>query len=508
MYAAVLKTAWAWGTIAWFIKDPARARPIGDSAAIDMQIQELAALREIITTDLLFKVSLPLLPYFDMANRTSSSQVGKITDRDEVIARINASRPLYTRDHDHAAISGLVTSLRCLSTSANTRDPKAAEEGTLLDFYPCLTLATIMEVRESLGKPAPSRVISYSGKAPVRRGPSDNNTLRTSKLTAATRDSAAIHPVSKPCLPSAKLSTKRKLKEPVASRKKPRVTERVSPRDSDFYDSLDLHLDSLLEDEDYVDIWGVEKTTKREPNRTRSAHPLGGLQRSFSINSSAELPQTQPYRSPMNKKCELSPQDRTLAYTSLSLTDGGFPNSRYISPGFPIVEYTLATNRSSQGNEDHSVSDSSATAPVEPTRLAEQSSLSADLPRRRLPVVASSASTAADPCIISDDSGSSEEVVCDRTCNGPLDEPSQAGVDRMLEQLLKEARAESAKELADREKVLRDRAAAVMASSKTPRTSLPRTLGDLLEETPTEPVMKGKKKKSDQGGSSGRGGRC
>ncbi|KAH8736126.1 hypothetical protein BGZ61DRAFT_527114 [Ilyonectria robusta] len=273
VYAAVLKTAWAWGTIAWFIKDPARARPIGDSAAIDMQIQELAALREIITTDLLFKV-------------------GKITDRDEVIARINASRPLYTRDHDHAAISGLVTSLRCLSTSANTRDPKAAEEGTLLDFYPCLTLATIMEVRESLGKPAPSRVISYSGKAPVRRGPSDNNTLRTSKLTAATRDSAAIHPVSKPCLPSAKLFTKRTLKEPVASRKKPRVTERVSPRDSDFYDSLDLPLDSLLEDEDYVDIWGVEKTTKREPNRTRSAHPLGGLQRSFSINSSAELPQT------------------------------------------------------------------------------------------------------------------------------------------------------------------------------------------------------------------------
>lgn len=480
-------TANAWRTIAEFIEDPARVRAIGDSSATAVQIQELAALRETITTDLLLKI-------------------GKITNSDDVVARINAAQPLYIRDH--AAISGLVTSLRCLLTSADTRDPKVAEEGTLPDFDVGLTSVTIKEVRDSLGKPAPSCVISYSGKAPVRRGPSDHIPSRTSKLTTATRESVAIHPVSETCLPSAELSTKRASKEPVASRKKPRVTQRVSPRDFDFYDGLDLPLDSCVEDDDYVDIWAVEKTTEREPIKSRSANPRGGIQRYFSINSSAEIPQPQPCRSPMGKKCDLSLQDKSLAYTPLSLTDGGFTNSRFASPILPIVEHTLATDRSRKDNEDHSVSDSSVTAPVESTLLAEKSSLSPKLPRRRLPVAASSTFTAADPCVISDDSGSCEEDACDRTCNGPLDEPSQAGVHRMLEQLLEEARAESAKELADREKVLRDRAAALMASSRTSRTSLARARGDLLNATPTEPVMKEKKTTSDQGGSSGRGGRC
>lgn len=499
-------TANAWRTIAEFIEDPARVRAIGDSARLAVQIQELAALRETITTDLLFKVSLPMLPYFDVANRNSSSQVGKITDSDEVVARINAAQPLYIRDH--AAISGLVTSLRCLSTSANTRDPKVTEEGTLLDFDVDLTSVTIKEVRDSLGKPAPSCVISYSGKAPIRRGPSDNNPSRTFKLTTATRESAAIHPVSETCLPSAKLSTKRASKELVASRKKPCIAQRVWPQDSHFYDGLDLPLDPGVEDEDYADIWAVEKTTEKEPIGTRSANARGFMQRYFS-NSSAEVPQPQPHRSPMGKKFELSLQEERPGYYSRSLADGGFTNSRFASPVPPFVEYTFATDKCRKDNEDRSVSDSSATAPVEPTRLAEQSSPSAELPRRRPPVAASSTFTAADPCIISDDSGScevSEEDACDRTCKGPPDEPSQAGVDCMLEQLLEEARAESAKDLADREKVLRDRAAALMASSRTPRTSLACTLGDLLK-TPTEPVMKEKKKTSDKRGSSGRGGR-
>lgn len=363
-------------------------------------------------------------------------------------------------------------------------------------------------MRGSLGKPAPSCVISYSGKAPLRRGPSDHIPSRISKLTTATRESAAIHSVSETRLPSAELSTKRASKEPVASRKKSRVTQRVPPGDFDFYDGLDLPLDSRIKDEDYVDIWAAEKTIDREPIITRSANPRGGIKRYFSINSSAEIPHPPPCRSPTGKKCELSLQDKSLAHTSLSFTDGGFTNSRFASPTLPIVEHTLATDGSRTSNEEHPVSDSSVTAPVEPTHLAEQPSLSAELSRRHLSTAAASTFTATDPCIISDDSGSSEADACDRTWNGPIDEPSQAGVDRMLEQLLEEARAESAKELADREKVLRDRAAAVMASSRTPRTSQAHALGDLLNATPTEPVMKEKKKTSDKRGSFGRGGRC